>query len=52
MMIRLQQFIDGERDSDDAVTVEEYVVEVEVFSDRTVADTDGNRFNLIPPAEG
>ncbi len=30
MMIRLQQFIDGERDFEDAVTLEEYVVEVEL----------------------
>lgn len=28
MMIKLQQFIDGERDFEDAVTLEEYVVEV------------------------
>lgn len=30
MMTRLQQFIDGDRDFDDAVSVLEYVVEVEV----------------------
>jgi hypothetical protein len=33
MMIRLQQFIDGERDFEDAVTLEEYVVEVEMPED-------------------
>lgn len=44
MMIRLQEFIDGERDFDDAMTVEEYVVEVDVCPDGTVVDADGNRF--------
>ena len=33
MMTRLQQFVDGERDFEDAVTLEEYVVEVEVLPD-------------------
>ena len=28
MMVRLREFLDGERDFDDAVTLEEYVVEV------------------------
>lgn len=44
MMIRLQQFIDGERDFDDAVTLEEYVVEVEVLPDGKIVDANGNRF--------
>jgi len=44
MMTRLQQFLDGERDFDDAVTVEEYVVEVEVFPDGKIVDADGNCF--------
>lgn len=35
MMIKLQQFIDGERDFEDAVTLEEYVVEVEMPGDGT-----------------
>ena len=30
MQMRLQQFIDGEREFEDAITCEEYVVEVEV----------------------
>ncbi len=30
MMTRLQQFLNDERDFDDAMTVEEYVVEVDV----------------------
>lgn len=44
MMIRLQQFLDGERDFDDAITVEEYVVEVDVFPDGSVVDMNGNYF--------
>ena len=44
MMIRLQEFIDGERDFEDAMTVEEYVVEVDVRPDGTLVDADGNRF--------
>ena len=44
MMRRLQEFIDGERDFDDAITVQEYVVEVEVLPDGKIMDADGNRF--------
>jgi hypothetical protein len=44
MMIRLQEFLDGERDFEDAVTLEEYVVEVDVCPDGTIIDADGNKF--------
>lgn len=44
MMTRLQEFMDGERDFEDATTTEEYIVEVEVLPDGSVIDTDGNRF--------
>ena len=44
MMTRLQQFLDGERDFEDAITVDEYVLEVEVLPDGTVVDANGNRF--------
>jgi len=44
MMTRLQQFIDGERDFEDAVTLEEYVVEVDVLPDGSIIDADGNGF--------
>ena len=44
MITRLQQFLDGERDFDDAITVEEYVVPVSVHPDGTIMDVDGNRF--------
>ena len=40
--MRLQQFIDGERDFDDAITVEEYVVPVYVLPDGTVTNESGN----------
>jgi hypothetical protein len=41
MMNRLQQFFDGERDFEDAITVDEYVVEVEVLPDGTVVEASG-----------
>lgn len=44
MMTRLQEFIDGDRDFDDAVTLEEYVVAVDVMPDGTIVDEDGNEF--------
>jgi hypothetical protein len=36
VITRLQQFVDGERDLDDAVTVEEYIVEVDVLPDGSI----------------
>ncbi len=44
MMTRLQEFIDGEREFEDAMTVEEYVVEVQVLPDGSVHDAEGNHF--------
>jgi hypothetical protein len=41
---RLDEFIRGERDFDDAMTVEEYVVPVDVYPDGSLVDEDGNRF--------
>ena len=38
MMIRLQQCLDGERDFDDAIVVEEYVARVWVLEDGTVRE--------------
>jgi len=43
-MIRLQQFLDGERDYDDAITVEEYVVPVTVHPDGSFTDEAGKCF--------
>ncbi|MEI7733411.1 MAG: hypothetical protein WCO56_27820 [Verrucomicrobiota bacterium] len=47
VMIRIQQFLDGERDFEDAITVEEYVVPVDVYPDGTILDECGNSFGLI-----
>jgi hypothetical protein len=44
MMTRLREFMDGERDFEDAIETEEYVVEVEVQSDGSVIDEYGNHF--------
>lgn len=41
---RLQQFLDGERDFEDAIEVEEYVVPVTVHPDGVIVDEDGRRF--------
>ena len=41
---RLAQYMEGERDFDDAITVEEYVVPVGVTADGAVIDADGNCF--------
>jgi len=40
-LIRLQQFLDGERDFDDAITVEEYVVPVQVDLQGKITDNAG-----------
>ncbi len=44
MMTRLREFIDGQRDFHDAITVEEYVMPVTVLSDGSVVDEEGRRF--------
>lgn len=44
MRTRLQEFIDGEREFEDAITMEEYVNEVEVMRDGSVQTADGQRF--------
>lgn len=44
LQIRLQQFSDGERDFDDAITVEEYIVPVTVHPDGVITDAFGNCF--------
>lgn len=49
VMTRLQEFIDGEdRDFEDAMTVEEYVVPVDVYPDGSIVDADGSRFGVEP----
>jgi len=44
MMTRLREFMDGERDFEDAIETEEYVVAVTVQPDGTIIDEDGRRF--------
>lgn len=44
LMTRLRQFLEGERDFEDAITVEEYVVPVTVHPDGTITDEDGRCF--------
>lgn len=41
---RLQEFIAGEREFEDAMTVEEYIVPVDVYPDGSIVDADGNYF--------
>lgn len=43
-MTRLQEFMDGERDYDDAITVEEYVLPVSIRSDGIIVDETGRCF--------
>ena len=44
VITRVQEFLDGERDFDDAITVEEYVAEVCVLPDGSIVDPSGRRF--------
>ena len=44
MIDRLQEFLAGQRDFDDATVTEEYVVEVDVLSDGSVVCEDGRVF--------
>lgn len=46
VMTRLREFIDGEREFEDAMTVEEYVVPVDVHPDGSIVDADGNCFGI------
>jgi len=41
---RLRQFLEDERDYEDAMTVEEYIVEVDLFPDGSITDAAGNIF--------
>lgn len=41
MMVRLQQFLDGERDFEDAIQVQEYVVAVTIAPDGAMTDQHG-----------
>lgn len=41
---RLREFLDGERDFDDAMTVEEYILPVDVLDGGDVVDEEGSHF--------
>lgn len=43
-MTRLQQFLDGEREYEDAIEVDEYIVPVTVHPDGVIVDEDGRSF--------
>lgn len=40
-LIRIQQFLDDERDFDDAITTDEFVLPVEVWPDRRISIESG-----------
>jgi hypothetical protein len=44
MIIRLEQFLAGERDFEDATHIEEYVVPVDLHPDGSITDQNGNTF--------
>ena len=44
VMEKLQQFIEGTRDFEDATTVEDYILPVDVLPDGSILDEDGNQF--------
>ena len=44
VMEKLRQFLDGQRDFEDAMTVEDYILPVDVLPDGSVLDEDGNCF--------
>ena len=41
---KLEQFLAGDRDFEDAMTVEDYILHVEVLPDGSIWDEDGNHF--------
>lgn len=44
MMEKLRQFLEGERDFEDAMEVEDYILPVNIFPDGSIVDLEGNRF--------
>ncbi|HEY4415448.1 MAG TPA: hypothetical protein VGO57_07125 [Verrucomicrobiae bacterium] len=44
LMEKLQQFLNGERDFEDAIEIEDYILPVNVFPDGSIDDLEGNRF--------
>jgi hypothetical protein len=44
MITCLQEVVDGQRSLDEALPIDEYIVEVELSPDGSVVDSDGRRF--------
>lgn len=44
LMEHLQQFLDGERDFEDAISVEDFILPVDVWSDGSISTEDGSTF--------
>ena len=44
VMEKLRQFLEGEREFEDAMTVEDYILPVDVLPDGSILDEDGNCF--------
>ena len=44
LMEHLRQFLDGERDFDDAMTVEDFILPVDVWPDGSISTEDGTTF--------
>ena len=42
VMEKLRQFLEGERDFDDSMTVEDYILPVDILPDGSVIGEDGN----------
>lgn len=47
LMTRLRQFLDGERDFEDAITTQEFVVPVTVHPDGLITDENGVCFSSL-----
>lgn len=43
-LIRIQQFLDGERDFDDAIATDEFVLPVDVWPDGSVSTENGRKY--------
>lgn len=46
-LIRIQQFLDGERDYDDAIATDEFVLAVDVWPDGRISIEDGSTFGKL-----
>ena len=44
LMQRLQQFLDGEREFDDAISVDDFILPVDVWSDGSISIEDGSTY--------